>query len=234
MIVVVDERTGLPRVIVHVVAAGPFEVVAKHGEQTRVVERGIGPAVFTDPLAPLGEQVTYSDGASDVMVRVPGTKAHWVASPDRRQVAQIRRMDSGYTRMDTGHQVIPVGNPGWVAARDTPIPDTYQVEALTKGTDTDTFDAIVRAPVFVLLHDHTACDLAGCDFAPAVTVTATRVTSQRAPYRDVARRTWSIECAHVMPVGQVAAGIWGDLTDGKWSKYQALTWASVAKYGGPR
>lgn len=192
----VARHTGMPTMRLTTTAGVRAEVRAKAGAQEWVAWAQIGtgsPAIFSDPLAPVGQETTYTLGSRSVRLTRRPLGGHVITDEHGRLVVHMRVTGDDSVSHATGitSMATTMG-----AADRWPLvtpPEEYRLECLTSGEDTTTLRSLVRAHGRVIvLHDPATCQVPDCDIPPVRRCVVTSASEARTGRVDQAVRAWQI------------------------------------------
>lgn len=148
-----------------------------------------------DPLAPVGRETVYRQGASEIRLARASRGSHMVTDRTGHVMVPVRWLGSDDT--DMGVSVVSQRTSRGVADRWPLVgaPSSFSMECVTSGAATEALRALVSgAGRLVVVHDETVCDVDGCDIEPVRVVVVSKATHQRTAHRPAVRRSWSLSC----------------------------------------
>lgn len=192
----VAEHTGMPSMRLTTTRGVRSEVRARCGDSEWVAWSQVGtgePVIFSDPLAPVGQETVYTLGSRAVRLTRRPLGGHVITDEYGRMVARIRVTGDDSVAHSTGLSTMATT---MGAADRWPLvtpPEEYRLECLTAGGDTATLRSLVRAHGrVVVLHDRDTCQVPGCDIPPVRRCVITSATEARTGRVDLAVRSWQI------------------------------------------
>lgn len=187
----IARHTGMPSLVP--TSTGP--VYAGDRLLTVVGHDRVGVPV-SDPLAPVGVAVTYTQGTSRATLTRASVGGHALTDPTGHVVAPIRWLADDST--DLGVEV-STSTTSMGAADRWPLaqpPASFTLECLTEGEATRAVQDLASRPSrLVLLHDQAACQMVDCDVAPVRVVVVTKAVHARTKRVPRAQRRWSLSCS---------------------------------------
>lgn len=186
---------------------------------------------ISDPLAPVGEPVTYTLGSSSVTLTRGSLGSHMVTDPTGHQAAMIRWLMDDSTDMGVAVTAMTTARGRVDRWPLVPEPQTVTLDCLTERDSTATMRTLaVMASRLVIVHDPTVCQIDGCDIPPIQPVTVTKASHQRTSRKPVAQRQWSLTCEARDGLEQVGAPSWRGqrgcaapvVTWGEWEAYDGV------------
>ena len=183
---------------------------------------------ISDPLAPVGEPVTYTLGDSSVTLTRGSRGSHMVTDPTGHQAAMIRWLMDDSTDMGVAVTAMTTARGRVDRWPLVPEPETVTLDCLTERDDTAMMRSLaVAASRLVIVHDPTICQIQDCDIPPVRAVTVTKASHQRTRRVPVAQRQWSLTCEARDGLEQVGAPTWRGqrgyaapvVTWGEWEAY---------------
>lgn len=205
----VARHTGMPSLRIPTTAGTWGQVTATSGGRQWVAWRGLGTGadvLVSDPLAPVGQAVTYSLGARSVTLTRATLGGHAVTDRCGRTVAVVRLTGDDQIAHDPG--VSALSTSGGVADR-WPLmasPVVVSMEALTVGAATAAMRSLLtRRARLVVLHDPSVCEVRGCDIPLVRDVVVSAASESRTGAVMRATRAWSLTLQDRTGLPEVAA-----------------------------
>lgn len=236
----VHEVTGLPSLRFTVAAGVRGELVGSHGQDRWVLWSGVGSGgevVLSDPLAPLGVEVSYSLGGERVRLTRPALGAHAVSDESGRVVARVVLAGDDSVSHESGVSTLNLASgvaDRWLMRG---VPDEVQLVCRTSGDDTAALRALCayRGSVIVL-HDPTVCEVEGCDIPLVRRCVVVSGHERRSERTDVAVREWDVKLSDrsrgVWRGGVVVSSSAPNAKGGGGFAAPAVTWGEWQKLDG--